>query len=308
MTLTELKYCLAIARERHFGRAAAACFVAQPTLSVAIKKLEDELGVTLFERGHGGEVSTTPAGERVVQQAARIFELVDGIKEQAASAKDELVGPLRLGAIYTIAPYLLPHLVNKLHKSAPQMPFLLEENYTRTLTEKLRKGDLDVIVLATPVDETNLLTLPLYDEPFVAALPAENSLARRDKITSRDFDQADILLLGSGHCFRDQVLQAFPALNRGASSTMARTFEGSSLETIRQMVASGIGLTLLPCTAVQASPDPLLAIRPIAPKAPSRQVSLVWRKSFPRPRAIEAVRQAVLSTDLGCVRKIRPGT
>lgn len=309
MTLTELKYVLAVTRERHFGRAAEACFVAQPTLSVAIKKLEDELGVMLFERGGGGEISVTPAGERVAEQANRIFELVDGIKDLAAQAKDDLIGPLKLGVIYTIAPYLLPWLIPEMSKIAPEMPLLLEENYTKVLTDKLKKGELDAMLVATPVEEPGLLSLPLYDEPFLVALPAAHPLRDRKKVSSDDLEVENMLLLGTGHCFRDQVLQACPCLNRTASGGLAKTLESSSLETIRHMVASGVGVTVLPCTATRMNyvDDDLLTLRPFKDTPPSRLVSIAWRKSFPRPKAIEAIRQAVLASDLECVRKITPG-
>ena len=309
MTLTELKYVLAVTRERHFGRAAETCFVAQPTLSVAIKKLEDELGVMLFERGGGGEISVTPAGERVAEQANRIFELVDGIKDLAAQAKDDLIGPLKLGVIYTIAPYLLPWLIPEMSKIAPEMPLLLEENYTKVLTDKLKKGEIDAMLVATPVEEPGLVSLPLYDEPFLVALPASHPLRGRKKVSSDDLEVENMLLLGTGHCFRDQVLQACPCLNRTASGGLAKTLESSSLETIRHMVASGVGVTVLPCTATRMNyvDDDLLTLRPFKDTPPSRLVSIAWRKSFPRPKAIEAVRQAVLASDLACVRKITPG-
>lgn len=309
MTLTELRYVLAVARERHFGRAAESCFVAQPTLSVAIRKLEEELGVMLFERGGGGETGVTPAGERVAEQAARIFELVDGIKEQAAQARDELEGPLRLGVIYTLAPYLLPWLIPEMNARAPRMPLVLEENFTRVLTEKLRKGEIDAMLIATPVEDPGLLSLPLYDEPFQVALPAGHALRAQARIAQADLEAENMLLLGAGHCFRDQVLQACPALNRAASGGLAKTLESSSLETIRHMVASGVGVTVLPCTAtrMQYGDDALLTLRPFQGVAPSRRVAIAWRKSFPRPRAIETVRQAVLAADLGCVSKIAPG-
>lgn len=309
MTLTELKYVQALAREKHFGRAAEACFVSQPTLSVAIKKLEEELGVALFERGGGGELGITPAGQRVAEQAAHIFELVTGIKALAAEAKDDLQGALKLGVIYTIAPYLLPELIPHLHERAPNMPLLLEENYTRVLTEKLKKGEIDVMIIATPVDDPSILTLPLYEEPFVVAAPTGHAWTKKKSIANADLENESLLLLGSGHCFRDQVLQACPALNRSAASGLQKTLESSSLETIRHMVASGMGATVLPCTAIRshASSDSLLMYRPFAKPVPTRVVSLAWRKSFPRPRAIEALRQAVLVANLGCVEKVHPG-
>jgi len=308
MTLTELKYVLAVARERHFGRAAESCFVSQPTLSVAVKKLEEELGVMLFERGGGGEIGITPAGERVAEEAMRIFELVDGIKAVAASARDQLDGPLRLGTIYTIAPYLLPGLISTIHQQAPNMPLLLEENYTRVLTEKLRRGDIDAMIIATPVDEPGLLSLPLYDEPFLVAMPAQHPWCSKQEISSADLEADTLLLLGSGHCFRDQVLEACPALSRTASG-LAKSLEGSSLETIRHMVASGVGLTVLPCTATRLhnDSDSLIAMRAFKSPVPYRQVAIAWRKNFSRPKAIEAIRQAVLACDLACVGKILPG-
>lgn len=309
MTLTELKYVLAVSRERHFGRAAESCYVTQPTLSVAIRKLEDELGVALFERGGGGEIGVTPAGELVVEQAARIFELVDGIRDLAVAARDDLAGPLRLGVIYTIAPYLLPRLIPELHRLAPQMPLHVEENYTRVLTDALRKGELDAMLIATPVDDASLRAIPLYEEPFVVAVPADHPWTRRKSIAANALATEQVLLLGAGHCFRDQVLQACPALSRTATGGLARTLESASLETIRQMVASGAGITVLPCAAAASRyvNDELLSIRPFSHTPPSRTVSVAWRKSFPRPRAIEALCQAALAADLACVQRIAGG-
>jgi len=307
MTLNELRYAVAVARERHFGRAAEACFVAQPTLSVAIKKLEEELGLQLFERGGGGEVTVTPAGGRVLEQAARILEQVGELKQAAAQAADPLTGPLRLGAIYTIAPYLLPALIPALHRMAPRMPLLLEENYTRVLAEKLRRGELDVIVIALPFDEPGVRTLPLYDEPFVVALPAAHPWRRKQRIAAAELDRESLLLLGSGHCFRDQVLQACPALNRtAASGSLQQTLEAGSLETIRHMVASGTGITVLPCTATRlaTADSALLAYRPFAEPAPRRRVALAFRKGFPRTPAVEALHAAILAAPLDCVGKI----
>lgn len=306
MTLTELRYIVALARERHFGRAAEACFVSQPTLSVGIKKLEDELGVALFERG-GSEVGVTPVGARIVEQAARILELAGGIKTLAQQGKDPLVGPLRLGAIYTIAPYLLPQLIPKLHAIAPHMPLLLEENFTARLAEKLRQGELDAIIISLPFDEPGIETLALYDEPFQVALPAAHPWVAKAHIDAAELAEESLLLLGSGHCFRDQVLKVCPALNRSAAppGSIQKTLESSSLETIRHMVASGVGITVLPCTALSAggAEQGLLAFRPFSEPAPERPVALAWRKRYPRPEALEALRQAVLQGDLPCVRK-----
>ncbi len=251
MTLTELKYIVAVARERHFGRAAEACFVSQPTLSVAIKKLEDELGVQLFERG-STEVSITPIGVQIVEQAQRVLEESSAIKEIAKQGKDPLSGPLRVGVIYTISPYLLPALVPRMIQDAPKMPLLLQEGLTIKLLESLRLGDVDVAILADPFPNQGFVTQAVYDEPFVVAVPNGHPWARRKHVKSSELKEETMLLLGTGHCFRDQVLEVCPELSRysQASAGIQKTFEGSSLETIRHMVASGIGITVLPWTAM----------------------------------------------------------
>jgi LysR family hydrogen peroxide-inducible transcriptional activator len=303
MTLTELRYIVAVARERHFGRAAEACFVSQPTLSVAVKKLEDELGVALFER-RANEVGVTALGECIVTQAQRVLEETEALKQLAEQGQDPLTGSLRLGTIYTIGPYLLPHLIPALRKRAPKMPLLVEENFTAVLSARLRQGELDAIVISLPFEEPGVVTLALYDEPFVVALPPDHPWTRKKYIKAAELPEDNLLLLGSGHCFRDQVLKVCPALNRSAAGSIQRTLEGSSLETIRHMVASGAGITVLPCSSVATTAGPerrLLATRPFASPAPSRRVALAWRKSFPRPQAIEALRQAVLASHPVCV-------
>ncbi|MFO8152882.1 hydrogen peroxide-inducible genes activator [Thioalkalivibrio sp.] len=310
MTLNELRYMVAVARERHFGRAADACHISQPSLSVAVRKLEDELGVTLFERGHG-EVTLTPAGEGLVRQARRVLDEVGVLREMATQQQDQLSGPLRLGAIYTIAPYLLPELIPVLHEDAPEMPLVIEENFTARLRDRLKEGELDAIVVSLPFDEPGVVTLPLYDEPFVAVLPAAHPLRQEKTLTLDRMADATLLLLGAGHCFRDQVLELCPRCLHSAeeAGSTSRNLQGSSLETIRHMVASGVGVTILPCTAAGADryAQRLLAVRRFAEPVPSRRVALAWRASFPRPQAIEALRQAVLETGLSCVRFIQPG-
>jgi LysR family transcriptional regulator, hydrogen peroxide-inducible genes activator len=301
MTLTELKYIVAVAREKHFGHAAEACFVAQPTLSVAIKKLEDELGVVIFERG-GNEISTTPLGAQIVAQAERVLEQTAAIKEIAKQNKDPLAGPLRLGVIYTIAPYLLPPLVKTMIERVPQMPLVLQENFTVRLIELLRQGELDAAIMALPFADQGLLIQPLYDEPFVVAVPKQHPWAQRNAINAQELKSETMLLLGTGHCFRDQVLEVCPEMSRFSTSGdgIARTFEGSSLETIRHMVASGIGITVLPQASVpdMQTKDGMLRYIPFTDPAPSRRVVIAWRKSFTRRAAIDAVRDAVLSCDL----------
>ncbi len=312
MTLTELKYIVAVARERHFGRAAEACFVSQPTLSVAIKKLEDELNVQIFERGTS-EVSVTPIGEQIVTQAQRVLEQTLAIKEIAKQGKDPLVGPLRLGVIYTIGPYLLPALVKQMIKSVPQMPLMLQENFTLKLIELLKQGEIDVAIMALPFPETGLMVRPLYDEPFVVALPAGHAWESRKEIDPDDLKQETMLLLGNGHCFRDHVLGVCPELMRFSQTAdgIQKTFEGSSLETIRHMVASGVGITVLPRMSVTevkpqaGGPDAgLLSYVPFGDPVPDRRVVLAWRKSFTRMPAIDAISEAIAACDLPGVNKL----
>lgn len=301
MTLTELKYIVAVARHKHFGHAAEACYVAQPTLSVAIKKLEDELGVVIFERG-GTEISMTPLGIQIVAQAELVLEQTAAIKEISKQNKDPLSGQLRLGIIYTIAPYLLPPMVKNMIEHVPQMPLILQENFTVRLLEMLRQGELDAAIMALPFPDHGLMVQPLYDEPFVVALPKHHPWADRTSITAQDLKSETMLLLGNGHCFRDQVLEVCPEMSRfsTAGDGIARTFEGSSLETIRHMVASGIGITVLPQASVpeMRTKDGMLRYVPFSAPVPSRRVVIAWRKSFTRRPAIEAVRQAVLACDL----------
>src|SRR5450830_703191 len=301
MTLTELKYIVAVARAKHFGHAAEACFVAQPTLSVAIKKLEDELGVVLFERG-GAEISVTPLGAQIIAQAERVLEQTAAIKELAKQNKDPLAGPLRLGVIYTIGPYLLPPLVKAMIEQVPQMPLILQENFTVRLLELLRQGELDVAIMALPLPDHGMAMQELYDEPFVVAMPRHHPWAARKQIAAQDLKSETMLLLGNGHCFRDQVLEVCPEMSRfsTAGDGIARTFEGSSLETIRHMVSSGIGITVLPQASVpdMNAKDGMVRYVPFAKPIPSRRVVIAWRKSFTRQAAIDTVRKAVLACNL----------
>jgi len=307
MTLNELRYIVAVARERHFGHAAEACFVSQPTLSVAVKKLEDELGVALFER-RKGEVSVTAIGEQVVERAQRVLEEAAAIPQLARLGQDQLAGPLRLGAIYTVGPYLLPHLIPQLTETAPQMPLMIEENFTAALAEKLKHGELDAILISLPFEEPGILTLPLYREPFVTLLPRSHPLSTRSGIRVEDLRNENVLLLGSGHCFRDQVLEACPeCLHKTAGEGASQqSLEGGSLETIRYMVASGLGITILPCSAAGAErfSERLLRIKRFEGVSPSRVVALAWRKTFPRPKAISALREAVLACHMSCVESL----
>mgnify|MGYP001324485858 CR=1 FL=1 len=316
MTLTELKYIVAVAREKHFGKAAEACFVSQPTLSVAVKKLEDELELKLFERS-SGEVTVTPLGEEIVRQAQSVLEQAAEIKEIAKRGKDPLGGPLKLGVIYTIGPYLLPDLVRQSIERTPQMPLMLQENFTVRLLEMLRTGEIEAAILAEPFPDTGLAIAPLYDEPFLAALPSSHPLAAGTEVTTEQLKSEHMLLLGSGHCFRDHVLQVCPEFARFSSSTdgIRKSFEGSSLETIKHMVAAGMGVTLVPRLAVP--PEALGAAEPDAPGVvrylpihddggapPTRRVVLAWRRSFTRYEAIAALRNAIYACELPGVQRL----
>ena len=316
MTLTELKYIVAVARERHFGKAAEACFVSQPTLSVAIKKLEEELDVKLFERS-ANEVTVTPLGGEIVRQAQSVLEQAAQIKELAKRGKDPLAGALTLGVIYTIGPYLLPDLVRQSIKHTPQMPLMLQENFTVKLLEMLRTGEIDCAILAEPFPDAGLASAPLYDEPFLAAVPANHALAAKSSVTTEELKQESMLLLGSGHCFRDHVLEVCPEFARFSSNVegIRRSFEGSSLETIKHMVAAGMGVTLVPRLSVPqealaAKPkakrheDAYVKYLPFAGDAPTRRVVLVWRRSFPRYEAIAALRNAIYACDLPGVKRL----
>lgn len=306
MTLTELRYIVAVAREKHFGRAAEACFVSQPTLSVAIKKLEEELDVKIFERG-GSEVSVTPLGESIVRQAQTVLQEAQAIREIAKLGKDPLHGPLRLGVIYTIGPYLLPELVKQAIARTPQMPLVLQENFTVKLLEMLRTGELDCAILAEPFPDTGLALAPLYDEPFVIAVPSHHPLAQREAISSEELKRETMLLLGTGHCFRDHVLEVCPEFARFSSDAegIRKSFEGSSLETIKHMVASGMGVTVVPALSVPKEANGLVKYIPFAPPVPLRRVVLAWRRSFTRYEAIAALRNAIYACELQGVSRLR---
>jgi len=308
MTLTELRYIVAVARERHFGRAAEACFVSQPTLSVAIRKLEDELDVKIFERG-SNEISLTPLGEAIVRQAQTVIEQASAIKEIAKRGKDPLSGPLKLGIIYTIGPYLLPQLVRHAIERTPQMPLMLQENFTVKLLDMLRTGELDCAIMAEPFPDQGLAIAPLYDEPFAVAVPANHPLASASTISADTLKRETMLLLGTGHCFRDHVLEVCPEFARFSNDAegIRKSFEGSSLETIKHMVASGMGITVVPQLSVPrgaSEGQPLVRYIPFEPPVPMRRVVLAWRRSFPRFEAIAELRNAVYACDLGPAIKL----
>lgn len=243
----------------------------------------------IFERTNT-TVIVTPLGEQVVAQAQRVIEEMDKVKAIARQGQDQLVGPLRLGAIYTIAPYLLPELILALHELAPKMPLEIEENFTNNLIAMLRNGHIDVAVVALPFNLTGTSVQPLYNEPFAVVVPVNHSWATRQSIVPSELAGEKVLMLASGHCFSDQVVEACPELKQRSGEI----FHGTSLETIRNMVASGLGIAVLPCSALtERYQTPIIRVLPFCAPSPFRQVVLVWRNSFSRTRAIGALIEAV---------------
>ncbi len=297
MTLTELRYVVALRETGNFRKAADHCNVSQPTLSIAIKKLEEELGISLFER-YRNRVSTTAIGERFVEQAHTVLQETNNLSRLAELGKDPLGAMLSIGAIYTVGPYLFPQLVSRLQKLAPDMPLFIEESYTAVLRKKLVSGELDAIFVALPFTEAEVLTKPVYEEPFVVLMPAKHILAKEDKIDPGALAEHRVLLLGEGHCFRDQVLEACPGLDdaiKASYSNGEAMLEGGSLETIKHMVATGLGVTVLPRSAAQTMQygETTLVVKPFAGKAPTRTIALAWRVSYPRHQVIDLLTKAL---------------
>ena len=258
----------------------------------------------LFERG-ASDVRITPLGERIVAQARRVLEEAVKLEEIAEATGDPMSGQLRVGIIYTIAPYLLPQLIPALNREAPKMPLFLKEDFTANLTPALKAGELDVIVIALPFDEPGLVAQPVYNEPFRVVVPASHEWASRADVSGDELDGQNLLLLGQGNCFRDQVLESCPRLT--APDALEHSLEGSSLETIRYMVASGAGVAVMPSTAADplVAKEPMVRVLPFAGTQPKRTVGLVWRVTFPRPQAIDAVRAALLSCELPGASAVR---
>lgn len=285
MNLRDLRYLVALDETRHFRKAAERCFVTQPTLSTQLRKLEEELGVQLVERESGG-VRMTRAGTEIVARARRVLQEADGIVTFAREQRDPMTGSLQIGLIPTVAPYLLPYIVEPLHEAFPKLELLLVEAQTERLLEKLAAGELDAGILALPVDDEAVHTRALYDEAFFVALPRGHRLAQKKLLRVADLKDEPMLLLEDGHCLRDQALEVC-----ALAEIHERTdFRATSLETLRQMVAAGVGITLLPELAAPrpvAGQQAALEIRALAPPAPSRTIGLVWRKSSARVETIQ---------------------
>ncbi len=290
MNLRDLRYLVALADERHFGKAAERCFVSQPTLSAQVRKLEDYLGVPLVER-QPKRVALTPTGEKIVQRARSLLQEADAIVELAKTDRDPLAGPLKLALIPTVGPYLLPHVAGRLRRELPRLKLMLYEYQTEPLLEKLRAGEIDVGVIALPVPLDGLESAELYDEPFTLAVPATHALADHERVRIEDLRGETLLLLEDGHCLRDQALEVCGRVRVNES----QDYRATSLETLRQMVAAGHGITLLPELAAEAPVGTArgLRIKPFARPAPVRTVGAVWRKSTTRGPAIEAIVSAV---------------
>jgi LysR family transcriptional regulator, hydrogen peroxide-inducible genes activator len=286
LKLKDLRYLAALATTRHFGRAAAACFVSQPTLSAQLRKLEAYLGVQLVER-QPRHVTLTEAGAAIAARAQQIIATSDEIVHLAQGWRDPLAGRLRFATLPTIGPYLLPQVMLRLRKALPQLELLLYEYQTAAMLERLRAGDLDVGILALPLHDDTLVTLPLYEEPFLLAVPEQHRLAARRQVQIADLGDDTLLLLEEGHCLRDQALSVC-ARSRAHEK---QDFRATSIETLRQMVAAGAGVTLLPALACRGAYEsaPGMRLLNLVKPTPSRRVGAVWRRSTARAAAIAAV-------------------
>ncbi|HYN53379.1 MAG TPA: LysR substrate-binding domain-containing protein [Methylotenera sp.] len=296
MTLSELRFVVAVAKERNFRRAAEKCFVSQPALSLAIKKLEEDLGVLIFERSRT-DVSATPIGEQIIEQAIRAIEEVAHIREIAKQGANQLGGAFRLGLIYSVGPYLLPEIIPILRVSAPDMPLDIEENLTAQLEVQLKSGVIDAAIVALPFEAAGIKTMPLYDEKYVVMVPIDHPWANRTSIKAEDLSDENVLLLNSGHCYSHQVLQACPDLSR-----KGQVLQGNSLETIRNMVSSNLGITVLPCSAAtERHVNPLVKVIPFAAPVPVRRIALAWRKSYARELAVNCLADAIKEMKSECL-------
>jgi len=280
MTLNELRYIVAVAEHRHFGNAARACCVSQPTLSTQIKKLEEQLGVVLFERTNKA-VRPTPVGLKVVRKARKVLDEVEDIRVLCRSDVEPLRGPRALGVIPTLAPYLLPWLLPPLRRAYPALELVVVEDITERLLARLKEHSLDVALVALPTADPELIERPLFDEPFHVACPAGHRLARAPAIALADLEREPILYLADGHCLRDQALAICGRAANGHANGQGGDFRATSLETLRQLVAAGLGFTLLPALAIPHDRRELpgVAVRPFAGTA-SRRIGLVCRTTY----------------------------
>ncbi len=290
MNLRDLRYLVAVAEHKHFGRAAESCFVSQPTLSTQIKKLEDELGVTLIERTNR-QVMLTPVGERIVAQAQRVLREVNQMVHIAEEYKDPYGGDFRLGIIPTVAPYLLPKILGPIKKAFPKLRIQLTEAQTAVITRMLREGDLDAVILALPVEEENLKQVKLYTEPFYFAAAKSHPKAHQKSVSIDDLDDEQVLLLEDGHCLRDQALEVCSSHNAVENTN----FRATSIETLRQMVAANVGITLMPELAITSRNGPVRYL-PFKDDDPHRDIGLCWRTSATRSELLDQFARVLTST------------
>jgi len=304
MNLRDLKYIIAVAETRHFGKAAQQCFVSQPTLSGQIKKLEDELGVAIFERTNRS-VEVTPVGEAILIHARQILEQADVITQLARAQQDPLAGALRIGAIPTLSPYLMPLILAPLKKRHPQMKLVLSEELTDTLLLRLHNHEIDAALLATPADEQDLESRPLFDEPFWVAYPSNHPFYTKQSITRRDLDNENLLLLSEGHCLASQAMEVCHMKERQTRGEMS-DLRASSLETLIQLVKADFGITLVPALAMRGTwtTGSGVVAQPLKIANASRRISLVSRRSFPRRAALSAFTDIILDNLPNTVQRI----
>jgi LysR family hydrogen peroxide-inducible transcriptional activator len=307
MTLKELQYLVALAEQGRFGRAAVACHVGQPTLSTQLKKLEDYLGVTLFERNKHYLIPT-PIGEQIVERARIALNVVEDIRQLARQGDDPMSGSLRLGVIPTLGPYLVPHLLPTIRQTYPKLHLFLREDLTANLLERLRQGRLDALLLALPIAGDDIQMMELFREPFCAALPTGHALERKEQIEQEELAGEKVLLLEEGHCMRDQAL----AICGSTASEEREELKATSLETLRQMVAAGVGCTLLPALAalpgVGSVNGSLVQIRPFAPPAPTRMIGIAWRHRYPREKTVKRLGEVILASLPAAVEPVKPAS
>ncbi len=295
MNLRDLHYLVTVAETLHFAKAAELCHVSQPTLSMQLKKLEEELGLPFFERTNK-KVLLTEQGRLLVDQARRILKEAQQLRELAQFAADPFAGSLSLGCIPTLAPYLLPHIIPKIKKELPKLQLSLREDKTDSLLEQLNAGKLDAAILALPIETHDFKVQPLFNEHFWVLMPATHPLAQHSKIDLKELKDQNMLLLADGHCLREQAL----AVCQKAHSQQRSDFAATSLETLRQMVALGSGITLLPALAVQGpfAHSPLIAARAFKDPSPSRHIALIWRKSATQQACLEKLAESIKAVKL----------
>jgi LysR family hydrogen peroxide-inducible transcriptional activator len=294
MNLRDFKYIIAVAETHHFGKAADRCYVSQPTLSGQIKKLEEELGVVIFERTKRS-VEITPIGEQIIGLARQMMEQADAIEQVARAYSDPLAGPFRIGALPTLSPYLMPLILLPMRKQYPQLKLVLSEEITDSLISRLRNHELDAAMIATLVDEPDLSSIPIFDEPFWLALPHKHPLYYKDEITKEDLAQLEVLLLSDGHCLAQQAMEVFGLSDRSMQGEMG-DLRAASLETLLQLVGAGFGCTLVPALAVRGPwmTDSGIIARRLEMPGAYRRVSLVFRQSFPRRQVLEVFIKIIL--------------